>query len=240
MTLCRFESLGSTNRYCERLDLDSIEEFTCYWALKQTDGVGQRGNHWESAPGMNLTFSVVLHPDFLPAVDQFQLTQMLSLAICDMLDEMSLPHKALIKWPNDIYVDGGKLCGMLSSVRLSAGRIGSAVCGVGLNVNQTEFPDWIPHPMSLRMLLGRSFELEPLLLQLLHHMERRYDALGRHEDMMAEYLDRLMRRGEPAYYNYRGQRIEATITGVDTFGHLLLDSEGKHLNCDLKEIEFVI
>ena len=110
MRIVKFDSLESTNKYCEALDLMQVEDFTCYWAMKQTDGIGQRGNHWEAAPGSNLTFSLVLHPTFLPADRQFRLTEALSLAIVDFMDTIdSLNSIVKIKWPNDIYVGRKKM-----------------------------------------------------------------------------------------------------------------------------------
>ncbi|MBR4739077.1 MAG: biotin--[Bacteroidales bacterium] len=121
MGIVKIDSLESTNKYCEALDLTKVEDFTCYWALEQTAGIGQRGNHWHSAPGLNLTFSLVLHPTFLPADHQFKLTETLSLAILDLLNTVvcrrlgrqHLPLTTTIKWPNDIYVDNRKICGTL-------------------------------------------------------------------------------------------------------------------------------
>ena len=104
MRIVKFDSLESTNKYCEALDLAQVEDFTCYWALEQTAGIGQRGNHWEAAPGQNLTFSLVLHPTFLPADRQFKLTEALSLALVDFLSLFDPPFSTSIKWPNDIYV----------------------------------------------------------------------------------------------------------------------------------------
>ena len=88
MTIHPFDSLESTNKYCEALDLAEVEDFTCYWALAQTAGIGQRGNHWHASPGKNLTFSLVLHPSFLPADRQFKLTEALSLALVDLLSTL--------------------------------------------------------------------------------------------------------------------------------------------------------
>ena len=85
MTIVKLDSVESTNKYCEALNLAQVEDFTCYWALEQTSGIGQRGNHWEAESGKNLTFSLVLHPTFLPAERQFKLTQALSLALIDFL-----------------------------------------------------------------------------------------------------------------------------------------------------------
>ena len=178
----KLDSVESTNKYCEALDLAQVEDFTCYWALVQTAGIGQRGNHWASAPGENLTFSHVLHPTFLPADRQFKLTQTLSLAICDFLSPLTSHLSPFIKWPNDIYVDGKKICGTLISAHITTQAIrqsynqaiiASAICGIGLNVNQTSFPDWVPNPTSLSLLMGNHYDLEPLLQQLLQCIEVR-------------------------------------------------------------------
>ena len=91
MRIEKFDSLESTNKYCEALDLAEVGDFTCFWALEQTAGIGQRGNHWVSESGQNLTFSLVLHPTFLPADRQFKLTETLSLALVDFLSTFHFP-----------------------------------------------------------------------------------------------------------------------------------------------------
>ena len=237
MTIEKFDSLESTNKYCEALNLDEVEDFTCYWALTQTAGIGQRGNHWHSTPGLNLTFSLVLKPTWLPAERQFRLTQALSLAIVDLLSTFHFPFSTLIKWPNDIYVDGKKICGTLTSVRLAGDHIATAICGIGLNVNETDFPDWLPNPTSLCLLTGKTYNLEDTLHALLEHIERRYNALRDGADLNDEYLNLLLNRGLPAQYLYHDRQITATIEGVDPFGRLLLTAaDGTPLRCTLKEI----
>ena len=237
MNIVKFGSLESTNKYCEALDLAEVEDFTCYWTLEQTAGIGQRGNCWASAPGQNLTFSLVLHPSFLPADRQFRLTEALSLALVDMLSSRHSPLSSRIKWPNDIYVDGKKICGTLVSTRLQGNSIGSAICGIGQNVNQTEFPDWVPNPTSLALLTGRHYDLEPLLRQLLACIELRYEELRSGRDVEEEYLDHLLNFGVPARYKYTGEELEATVTGVDPHGRLLLTAaDGRRLSCGMKEI----
>ncbi len=245
MTIHSFDSLESTNKYCEALDLAEVEDFTCYWALEQTAGIGQRGNHWHSAPGQNLTFSLVLHPAFLPAARQFCLTQALSLGIKDFIESIvsidPIVTIASIKWPNDIYVDGHKICGTLVSTRLQGNAIASAVCGIGLNVNEREFPSWVPHPTSLGLLTGQNYALEPLLRQLLACIEKRYNDLKTGIDPEPEYLAHLMNLHVPARYIYNKEEIAATITGVDPHGRLLLTAaDGRSLSCGMKEIQFVL
>jgi len=235
----RFDSLESTNRYCEVLDLQKVEDFSCFWAMEQTAGIGQRGNHWASAAGQNLTFSLVLHPSFLPADRQFKLTESLSLAIVDFLSELKTGHPVQIKWPNDIYVGSSKICGTLVSTRLMGNTIASAICGIGININQLLFPEWVPNPTSLALLTGGHYELESLLVSLLLSCSRRYEALRGGEDPESEYLKWLLNMNVPAHYIYQGQQITATITGVDCHGRLLLQvDDGRRLSCAMKEITY--
>ena len=241
MKIEKFDSLESTNRYCEALDLVRVEDFACYWALEQTAGIGQRGNHWHATPGQNLTFSLVLHPTFLPAARQFRLPQALSLGVIDLIEGIesikSIASIPSIKWPNDIYIAGKKLCGTLVSTRLQCDALASAVCGIGLNVNEREFPDWVPHPTSLSLLTDKRYDLESLLRQLLDCIEKRYNDLKSGQDPQEEYLSHLMNLGTRARYIYNEMEITATITGIDPFGHLLLTaSDGRQLRCAMKDI----
>lgn len=239
MQIVRLDSVESTNKYCEVLDLAEVEDFTCYWALEQTAGIGQRGNHWHSAPCLNLTFSLVLKPVWLAAARQFMLTQAISLAITDFLATYHLPHTTHIKWPNDIYVGRKKICGTLTSARLAGDYIATAICGIGLNVNETDFPDWVPNPTSLRQLTGETYDPEEVLHTLLACIEHRYTALRDGADISAEYLGLLLGRGEQRRYTYLGQPVTATIEGVDDYGRLLLTTdEGSQLCCNMKELAY--
>ena len=256
MQIIRLDSVESTNKYCEALNLAEVEDFTCYWALAQTAGIGQRGNHWHSAPGENLTFSLVLHPSWLPADRQFRLTQALSLAVTDFLSALPLRQgespkgKGVgIKWPNDIYVGDHKICGTLVSTHLSTQAITqshnhaiitTAIAGIGLNINETVFPDWVPNPTSLRLLTGRSYDLEETLHTLLLCIERRYQALHDDADFESEYLALLLGRGEQRQYVYRSQPLTATIEGVDEYGRLLLTTaDDSSICCNMKEIQYI-
>ena len=239
MQIVRLDSVESTNKYCEVLDLAEVEDFTCYWALEQTAGIGQRGNHWHSATGLNLTFSLVLKPVWLAAARQFMLTQAISLAITDLLATYHLPHTTHIKWPNDIYVGRKKICGTLTSARLTGDYIATAICGIGLNVNETDFPDWVPNPTSLRQLTGETYDPEEVLHTLLACIEHRYNALRDGADISAEYLGLLLGRDEQRRYTYLGQPVTATIEGVDDYGRLLLTTdEGSQLCCNMKELAY--
>jgi len=245
MDLRVFDSLESTNKYCELLDFATVGEFTVVCARRQTAGIGQRGNSWHSAADMNLTFSLVLKPVFLGVEEQYALTKAVSLGVADCVEGLLPQGEAVrIKWPNDVYIGLRKVCGMLISNRVSGGRLSASIVGIGLNVNETEFPAWVPNPVSLKQVAGREVELMPLLRRVVDCIAVRYGELqdggaarGRMDD---EYLDRLLFRGEERPYLYKGTRIMGTIAGVNRFGHLELDVRGGgRLVCQLKELVFL-
>ncbi|MBQ0016358.1 MAG: biotin--[acetyl-CoA-carboxylase] ligase [Bacteroidales bacterium] len=237
-----FSSLDSTNAYCERLHPRELSEFTVVQAGFQTAGVGQQGNCWESEPDKNLTFSVVLHPYFMLPAHQFLLTQALSLAVVDALWSLGCDkEKVRIKWPNDIYIDNQKVCGILTLNHFSSDAISSSVCGIGLNVNQTSFPDWLPNPVSLSQHLGGEVNMRLVLLRLLHAMENRYAQLRIADRVGIEesYMLLLYRKGVMSHYRYKGIHIQASIVGTDKYGRLMLcEHDGTTIVANLREIVF--
>lgn len=235
-----FDTLPSTNQYCELLDLNKVEEFTCFCALAQTAGIGQRGNHWEAEPGKNLTFSIVLHPKHLMVVDQFKLTQCLSLAVCDWLSERIPSETVKIKWPNDIYVGTSKICGMLISIKVSCVGLSHVICGIGLNLNQTLFPEWVPNPVSLKQITGEDYPIKESMEGLVGAIRARYNEILE-PSLQEAYLGRLFRYREPGCFVYKGQPVEATIEGINHYGQLLLQpTEGEVITCNLKEVQYVL
>ncbi|WP_317196730.1 biotin--[acetyl-CoA-carboxylase] ligase [Hymenobacter piscis] len=212
----------------------------CVITDKQTAGRGQRGNQWEAAPGENLTLSVVWRPAFLPAADQFLLSQAVALAVHDWLTALLGSAPALrVKWPNDIFYGAQKLGGILIENTLSGAKIQHSVVGIGLNVNQQEFG--VPTATSLGGLTGRAYQLGPLAARLLEALERRYLQLraGRVQELRAAYLSVLYRFGEEHAYEAGGQPLRGRITGVDEAGRLAVATAGQVRYFDLKEIRYV-
>ena len=244
MKIEKFDSLPSTNQYCELLNFSETEEFTVIAAHTQTAGIGQRGNHWEAEPGKNLTFSLVLKPTWLPIADQYQLTKAVSLGIADYLVPLIAggDWRVHIKWPNDIYVDDRKICGILITHRIAGGLIAASVVGIGLNMNQQVFPSWVPNPISLEQLTEQEWPLDEALENVLTCISHRYNELRNNPIGVLDepYLNMLFRQGKEALYGYHGQTITATITDVNRFGHLqLITDNGERLSCQLKEIQFL-
>lgn len=225
----RKETTASTNA-----DARAGRPMDVFVAEYQTAGRGRLDHRWHAARGENLTFSVVLDAAGVAPAWTATLPLAVALAVVGAARTL-LGHAGAalrVKWPNDVLAGGRKLCGILCELNGDC-----VIAGIGLNVNQTEFPDWVPNPTSLALLTGREFDLEPLLRQLLGCIERRYDDLKNGLDLEPEYLERLLNIGVPARYKYNEEEITATITGVDPHGRLLLTAgDGRRLSCGMKEI----
>ena len=247
-----FDTVDSTNTQLMK-DRDSLPDRSVYAALFQTAGRGQKGNRWESRPGENLTFSLLLKPVFLSVADQFILSQIVALGLLDYLAEQGI--KASIKWPNDIYAGDRKICGTLIENTLSEGHIAAAIAGIGLNLNQKEFDPAIPNPTSLSLETGKTYDVKeelPRLLACIFRYCDRLDSPYARNGFDAMYLDKLYRRGEwhafeemPATEvpteHRSGRRIEARILGIDNSARLLLEHRDGTLHAyGFKEIKYII
>ena len=212
------------------------------WAECQSAGRGQRGHTWHSNEGVNLTFSAVLKPTFLTAVEQFMLSEVVALSLVDALAEYGVECR--IKWTNDIYAGDKKIAGVLIEQSLAGDTIARTVVGIGLNVNQREFPADLPNPTSIVVERGAECERREVLECFLKHLEKWYSRLERGEREVIEsaYNYRLYRRDEfHAYALPSGERFEAAIRGVRATGHLVLEHrDGSFGEYAFKEVEFVI
>ena len=212
------------------------------WSDSQSSGRGQRGHSWHSAVGENITFSVVLHPEFLPIVEQFLLSEVVALALVDTMAEYGIECR--IKWTNDLYAGDGKLAGVLIEHSLSTTTIARTIVGIGLNVNQAEFPDDLPNPVSMTQLRGIRFDRREVLESFVRNLERWYSLLedGQKSLVESSYRELMYHRDELHTYALpSGERFRATIRGVRPSGELRLEHEdGTIREYAFKEVEFVL
>lgn len=243
--IIRLKETDSTNRYfMDWFSKERPAEGTVIIADNQTAGRGMDGTVWESAPGQNLTFSVVLYPDFLAPEAQFYLNKAISLGLSDAMHEI-LPGRddIRIKWPNDIYIGDKKLAGTLIQNGVKGPHFDFAVIGIGLNVNQDHFSGEAANPVSLKISAGRDFDLEEIFRITAKHLNLRYEQLkgAVKQQIDRDYLDILYRFRQLADFTYKGKLIRARITGVNRYGQLELEIPGdKIIEVDLKEIKFEV
>ena len=227
---------------------EKYREGDVVWADFQTAGRGQRGHEWHSRRGENLTFSVVLEPNFLPIAEQFSVSEVVALSLVDMLADYGV--EARIKWTNDIYVGDRKLVGILIEHSLSSTTLRRTIVGVGINVNQTEFDSSIPNPVSMAQLLGKQLDAEEVLRIFLTHLQRNYEALREMQNAKCKMQNFLHKRYNSLLYRLHeyhtyalpsGERFRAVIRGTKPSGALKLENESGEIKDYLfKEVEFVI
>lgn len=238
MAILIYKSLPSTNSEARK---PGYRHGDAIIAREQTAGRGQRGNKWSSNPGENLTFSLVWEPTFLEAKRQFLLSEAVALALVDTLRAYDLRPK--IKWTNDIYVGNRKICGILIEHDLGTeGKLARTIVGIGLNVNQKEFAEWVPNPTSMALLAGRTLDLNEVFQRLYDALEARYSQLQSDPAAIEKEYGQLLYRLEElhTYALPNGKRFAGVIKGVRSSGELLVESEGMVVPYLFKEIEFII
>ena len=220
-----FNSLDSTNRFAKTIAAHGAPEGTLVIAEEQFEGRGRRGRRWHSAPGANLTFSIIIRPRVPP-----RLIGLLSLygglAIAEALREMT-PIRPVCKWPNDVLLDGKKVCGILSEAAFQREQLAAAVIGIGVNVNQTEFPASIEKPAtSLACCAGKSFDRAAVLATLLLQLERRYELIRqmKYQQLVDAWLGWTRMLGKEIIVSQQGEIVRGISKSVSEDGSLILDT----------------
>jgi len=222
-----FEAVGSTNARAAQWAADDAPEGATVLTEYQKTGRGRHGRDWTADEGQNLLFSVVLRPALPP--DRFGLlTIAAGVAVAEAIEPFVSPHPARLKWPNDVLLEGRKTCGILLESSLTPPNTNAVVVlGVGLNVNQADFPDALADTAtSLRLTTGRSVPRAPLLARLLRALERRYDAVQADgaDAVRPAYRERLAALGTPTTLRVPGtdQTLSGTVEGITDTGALRL------------------
>ncbi len=220
---------ASTNDFLRERGRMEDTAYAVVFAEKQTAGRGRRDHTWEAAPGRDLTFSLALRPA-LPLHRWTRFTQMTALAVCRAIEGMT-PLSAAIKWPNDIFIGGRKVCGILTeSFSGSDGRF--LVIGIGLNVNRAGFDGELwETATSLRLALADDAELDRnalaarLLEELAGTLTAAEDDTTCHA-LMREVKARNVLLGRQARLLLDGQERQGLVTGLDDEGALLVKLPG--------------
>lgn len=217
-------------------------EFTVVQTGHQSAGRGLGSTVWESEAGKNLLFSILLKPRFLMPSGQFMLNKCIALAIRDALASACPTLRFKIKWPNDILAGNGKIAGTLIENRITGKQFEYSVAGIGININQQAFPPDIPNPASLQMLTGQTHDPVLCLHTVVRELKSRYGSLrsGHTGQISRDYLAHLLGYQEQRRFLAGNKEISGTITGVNAFGRLQLDTtDGEKRSFDMKEIRFL-
>lgn len=237
MRILRFDSCTSTNDVLK----GEQEDFVIAVAEEQTAGRGQRGNTWISDGGKNLLFSILITPNELNAADAFVLSQGIALSIYNALVRYIPKERVSIKWPNDIYVDTRKVCGILIENDLQGKRVTRSIIGCGINVNQMSFPNGLAAPAtSMAMELGKDISRESVLKDVTDKFYQLYiEICGRcYNHIREQYHEHLYLRGIQARFEDKNGEFEGVISHVENDGHLIIkDADGCSRRYAFKEIK---
>ncbi len=224
--------IDSTNNYAKRLAREGCEEGTVVIANCQTEGRGRMGRSWHSMGNKGIWMSVVLRPVVNPEEIQV-ITLAASIAVVSALNEV-LGIEAGIKWPNDVILDGKKVCGILTEMNMEMERINFLISGIGLNFSQQEldFPEEIrDKATSVSLYLKErcgtdisKIKRSQLIKMILFKFEEVYDKVNSDngDDVINEWKKYCITLGKEVCVNYRTKQYTGTALDVDIKGRLLV------------------
>lgn len=233
-------SIESTNLLAlDLLSKSKPSEGTVISTDYQLMGRGQIGRYWYGSAGLNAMCSVILYPKFISASEQFLLSIVTSCAIRELVEGLLPSRDVKIKWPNDIYIDDKKVAGLLIQNSLQGSTIAHSILGIGINVNEVDFPESLPNPTSIFGESQKRESLELIYAKLFSNIEHYYLRLrrGEVEPLRAEYISQLYKRGDVHEFRLEnGENVYGIIQHVDRLGKLIVSIEGKEQSFAFREL----
>ena len=242
MRIIKLSAIDSTNSYLKELAKETVlQDETVVLANRQFSGRGQMGSGWLSREGQSLTFSMFKEFQTMQISHQFLISMAVSLAIANTLKSMGIP-KIAIKWPNDILSANWKIGGILIENVLEGSFVKYSIIGIGLNVNEIDFPN-LPQASSLKLVTGKTFQLEEVFHKTLKKVFNNLENLSTKDfsKMRQLYENSLFRKDMVSVFETpNGLRINGITKGVSDSGELLVETENDLLQkFQLKEVKLI-
>lgn len=240
------QTVDSTNNYAlTQIHAGLAEHGMAIFAHQQVAGKGQRGKTWASSKGDNIALSIIIKPVLLQVSQQFQLSVCAAISVFGWFSKYA-GEGTRIKWPNDLYWKDRKAGGILieSIIRSQEAGTGSwewAVIGIGININQTNFPGDLLNPVSLKQITGKNFEpviLAKELCLMFNHCYHELITKG-FNAIFSDYLSHLYKRNEKVKLKKDNRVFEAVIKGVTAEGRLIVQHTIEE-QFDHGEIQWVV
>ncbi|MDV0443189.1 biotin--[acetyl-CoA-carboxylase] ligase [Methanorbis rubei] len=214
---------GSTNDDAKALAVAGAVHGTMVLAEEQTAGKGRLGRSFYSPKSSGIYLSVVLRPELL-FTDAVLITTAAAVAVCRAIEEMT-DQTPEIKWVNDVFVDGRKVCGILCEAvsGFESGRVECVVVGIGINVSASEFPE------EIRSVAGSLFEENPgfsrnrFAAAVANHLFTLSETMT-DRSFLEEYRSRSMILGKPIRFLEKGVWYDAVAVAVDDAGGLVVET----------------
>lgn len=239
--MIELECIDSTNNFLKTYRPIQPCDMTLVTAEFQSKGRGQADHSWESEKGLNLLFSLKVHPRFLEAGKMFRISEITALAVYAALAHYT--EDISIKWPNDIYWKDKKICGMLIENDWMGKQLEQSIIGVGININQPVFTSDAPNPVSLKQIIGKETERRFVLELFMEHFTQYYKMLQQDEEDTIDALYKQMLYRKKGWHTYEDDngRFQAKLYDVRPDGHLILeDDKGDKRTYAFKEVRFIL
>ena len=230
--ITHYNELSSTNDHAWHLisNNNPIENVVIV-ADYQTNGKGQYGRKWEARRGENITMTVIMSPKSLNIKHAFYLNILVSLAIINTL-EKEIDEELKVKWPNDIYYQNKKLCGILIKNKVLQNHIKQSILGMGINLNQENFDPSLPNPTSLALICKKKFDNKEIVDNILENLTTQINRLEENgvDPLLSDYNNRLYKKDLQALFKVDNQKKKLTIKKVTALGTIHLnESDGSVL-----------
>ena len=222
-----FDTIDSTNTKAQELDEKGYPSGTLVVADKQESGKGRRGRSWVSPSGTGIFMTLMIKPDINPN-NASMLTLVAALAVAKAITSVT-GEKALIKWPNDIVINGKKVCGILTEMNAQFDYINHIVVGIGINVHNESFPEEISQMASSLMIEagGKRFHRAQIIAETMSYFEQYYDTFLKTQDLSAlvrEYDELLVNRNKSVRVLDPKEPFDGKAMGITPKGELIVDT----------------
>lgn len=240
MPFIELHRVESTNNYAMGLVHEGMAQHgTAVFTTDQFKGKGQRTKGWQSEPGKNMALTVIIQPLTLNFSQSFLLSMAVAAAAHKVFSEKA-GNETKIKWPNDIYWRDRKAGGILIENVVQGSEWKFAICGIGLNINQTEFGDLAGKAVSLKQITGKDFAPIEVAKEICGELNNQYSKLLQSpNEVVSIYKSNLYKLNERVKLKSRNRIFEAIIKDVTTNGELVVQHTIEE-RFSVGEIEWII
>lgn len=222
-----FDTIDSTNTKAQELAEKGYQSGTLVVADKQESGKGRRGRSWVSPSGTGIFMTLMIKLDINPN-NASMLTLVAALAVAKAITSVT-GEEAMIKWPNDIVVNGKKVCGILTEMNAQFDYINHIVVGIGINVHNESFPEEISQMASSLMIEagGKRFHRAQIIADTMSYFEQYYDTFLKTQDLSAlvrEYDKLLVNRNKSVRVLDPKEPFDGKAMGITPKGELIVDT----------------
>ena len=227
MKIIKCHTTSSTNDDLREYALENHSDKTvALLTFYQKNGKGQRGRFWHAEEGSSLTFSMLFKDIEIPFAQIFQIHVGVSMVLIDFLSEITQGQINFnVKWPNDIMAENKKCAGILIETKSTESGVNEMIIGIGVNLNNTEFPSQLVHAVSLKQISAAHYPIENSFNTLIQRLEKTVRAMPLRETwnrLFENYQHSLFKRKQQIEVIYKDELLMVELEGVDESGRLIV------------------